>query len=225
MDRFPIDLLQYKVFDKLDFALQIRFRQVCKWFFRLEIHDFLNIEGKYLEKLTDEILFHYPFIKYLDATNNSKIANVNHLTKLQVLNASRNCGISDNGIKYLNLIELKAYNNHKITDINHLTQLQKLDASFDCGIDDDGIKYVNLVELDACFNPKIIDVNHLTKLEKLNASGYCCGIGNNGTKYINLVELNICHNPKITDINHLTKLKILNASGYNCGQRLVRYAL
>ena len=135
MERFQIDLLQYKVFDKLDFALQIRFRQVCKWFFRLEIHDFLNIDKKYVNRFSNKILMHYPSIKYL--------------------NASYNSGIDDNGIKHLNLIELNAYNNRKITDVNHLTKLQTLDASYRCGIDDKGIKDLNLVELITTCNYKI----------------------------------------------------------------------
>ncbi len=37
------------------------------------------------------------------------------MTKLERLYAESNCGISDDGIKNLNLIELNAYDNPKIT--------------------------------------------------------------------------------------------------------------
>ena len=40
---------------------------------------------------------------------------VNHMTNLQILIAMYNCGISDEGIKDLNLIKLNAFNNNKIT--------------------------------------------------------------------------------------------------------------
>ena len=42
----------------------------------------------------------------LDASYNKKITNVNHMTKLQKLYANSNCGLNDEGIKDLNLIEL-----------------------------------------------------------------------------------------------------------------------
>ena len=50
----------------------------------------------------------------LDASNNPKITNVSHLHNLQELYASGNCGITDDGIKGLRLIELDATDNPKI---------------------------------------------------------------------------------------------------------------
>ena len=155
MDRLPIDALQNCIFNRLDFLMQIRLRQVCKWFYRLEIHDMYNIDSKYCRKLTDNILINHPSVRYLDASNNPKITDVNHMTKLQKLEADGNYGINNDGIKRVNLIELDAYDNPKITDINHMTKLQKLNAGWDCGINDDGIKHVNLIELEAFGNPKI----------------------------------------------------------------------
>ena len=55
------------------------------------------------------------------------------MINLQKLNASRNCGIDNDGIKGLNLIELYVSNNPKITNVNWMKKIQKLDASGDCG--------------------------------------------------------------------------------------------
>ena len=144
MDKFPIDILQYHIFTNLDFLSQIRFRQVCKWFYRLEIHDMRNIDKKYLYRITDEILNCYLNVKYLDISNNNNVTSVNKMTKLQILDAPGNCGVDDNGIKDINLVELHAPDNPKITNVNHMTKLQILDASSTSGIIDDGIKAINL---------------------------------------------------------------------------------
>ena len=171
MNSLPYDVLQFCILDKLDFLSKIRFRQVCKKFYRLEIWDFYNIDIQYLYILTDNILMGYPFIRKLNASYNSKITNVNYMTKLQVLHAGNDCGIDDNGIKDLNLIELNAFNNSKITNVNHMTKLQILYARGDCGIDDNGIKDLNLIKLDSSDNSKITTVNHMTKLQVLNVHG------------------------------------------------------
>ena len=129
MDKFPIDILQYHIFVNLDFLSQIRLRQVCKWFYRLEIYDMYNIDTKYLCRLSDKILNCYPYVKYLNVSNNKNVTNINHLTleqsdsiasatlkqsdsvvfatRLQQLDASENCGINDNGIKFI--IELDKF--------------------------------------------------------------------------------------------------------------------
>ena len=125
MDILPYDVLQFCILDKLDFLSKIRLRQVCKKFYRLEIWDFYNIDYEYRSKLTDTILMAYPFIRKLNADSISKITNVNHMTKLQVLCACFNCGIDDNGIKDLNLIKLNTSYNSKITNVNHMTNLLK----------------------------------------------------------------------------------------------------
>ena len=199
MNSLPIDLIQYCIFDKLDFKTQLRFRQICKRLNRVDIHNMCyNIDDEYLDKLSDEILINYPKVKYLDASYNSKITNVNHMTKLQILDIHGMCGIDNNGIKHLNLIELGAFNNRKITNINHMTKLQILDASYDCGLDNNSIKDLNLINLDVWNNPKITNVNHMTNLQILNASGYECGLDDNGIKDLNLIKLYNSRNPKIT---------------------------
>ena len=112
----PIEIWQC-ILNSLDFKSQITMRMVCKLFYeKLEIWDFDRIPYKYIEKLTDIILLAYPFIRYLWASYNPKITDVNHLTNLQKLWAFGNCGIDDTGIKDLkNLIILNAYGNPKIT--------------------------------------------------------------------------------------------------------------
>ena len=196
----PIEIWQC-ILNSLDFKSQIIMRMVCKLFYeKLEIWDFNNISFIYTEKFTDTILLAYPFIRYLYAARNQMITNVNHLTNLQILRAwGTSCGISDNGIKNIDLIFLDVDDNPKITNVNHLTNLQKLWAGgTDCGIDDNGIKNLNLIELHADNNPKITNVNHLTNLQKLWATGYC-GIDDTGIKDLkNLIELHANYNPKIT---------------------------
>jgi hypothetical protein len=50
-------------------------------------------------------------------------------------------GISDLGIRKVNLIKLNAENNHKITNLNHMEKTLKiLYGEWDCGINDKGIK-------------------------------------------------------------------------------------
>jgi hypothetical protein len=140
----------------------------------LEIYDFYNIPSKYLRLLNDKILFNYPFIKYLDASYNLKITNVNYMHKLIELDASGHyCGIDDLGIKNINLKKLKAYYNKKITNINHMYNLSELVILGDSGIGDLGINKLNLIKLDAGHNKKITNINYMTNLSELNASGNC----------------------------------------------------
>jgi len=60
---------------------------------------------------------------------------VNHLTLLNILNASEDSGITQNGIfKLQKLISLNVEDNRKIHDVNHLTLLSTLNASGKSGI-------------------------------------------------------------------------------------------
>ena len=79
--------------------------------------------------------------------DNSKITNINHMTKLKELVAQGSCGINDEGINNLNNIEiLYVGDNSKITNINHMTKLKELDAQGTCGISDEGIISLNNLE-------------------------------------------------------------------------------
>ena len=80
---------------------------------------------------------------------------------LKILYASYNCGIDQNGIKDLHLIELNASGNKKIKDVSQMASTLKiLNASDNCGIDQNGIKDLHLTKLNASGNEKIKDVNH-----------------------------------------------------------------
>src|SRR5690606_11429325 len=132
---------------------------------KLEIHDFYNIDWWYLVLLNDEILRKYPFIKYLNVSNNSQVTYINHLTKLENLNACGKCRIDNGGISDLNLIEISIVANSRITNLNHMTKLKILDAwDHNCGIGDEGISKLNLIKLYASDNSKITNVNHMSNL-------------------------------------------------------------
>ena len=92
------------------------------------------------------------------------------MTKLKILKCCDDCGIDQEGIKDLQLIEeLDAFSNKKIKNVNHLTKLKILNCFYNCGIDQEGIKDLQLIEeLYARDNKKIKNVNHLTKLKKIN---------------------------------------------------------
>ena len=83
-----------EIISRCEFVGQIRLRQVCKKFHSLEIHDFYNIDLKYLKLLSNQILFAYPSVKYLNVYNNQKVTTINHMTKLEKLHAGWNSGIN-----------------------------------------------------------------------------------------------------------------------------------
>jgi hypothetical protein len=145
----------------------------------LQIYDLYNIERKYLDLLNDKILLNYPFVKYLNASYNPTITNVNHMQNLSELDASCS-GINDIGIIKLNLEKLNISRNNKISNLNHMNKLVELDASGCSGIYDNGIKHLNLIKLNVMFNKNITNINHMDKLTELIASG-CSGIDDNGS--------------------------------------------
>ena len=149
-------------------------------------------------------------------THNSKITNLNHMSKLKVLIDNRHVfghvKLDDNGIKKLNLIVLHVDDNQLITDISHMNNLTILFAcGSNCGINDNSIKNLNLIELHAFNNHKITNVNHMTNLRKLYA-GAGCGISNKGIENLNLVEIYANHNSKINfdGVKHMNNLKYFN---------------
>ena len=81
------------------------------------------------------------------------------MTNLRILNASDDCGVNDDSLIGLNLVELKADSNPKIKKINHMkpaaSNLRILHAGGDSGIDDDSLIGLILIELNAYNNPKI----------------------------------------------------------------------
>ena len=154
-----IDIYKNYVFDYLDLLSQIRLLATC-WTLRngLDIIDMYNIDDKYKKLITKSIINRYINLTKLDASKNPKIATVNHLVNLEILNAyGGDCGINDAGImQCVNLKSLNATHNPKITNINNLVKLEILDASGECGINDGGIvQCINLKSLRAAYNTKI----------------------------------------------------------------------
>ena len=124
------------IFDCLDLKTQIRFTQTCKKVKdNIFITDLCNILWEKRYKLNGEIVKKYPNITRLDAMGD--------------------CGIGDDDLIGLNLVELNAHNNEKIKNINHMTNLRILDASCECGIDDNSLIGLNLYKLCTECNPKI----------------------------------------------------------------------
>ncbi len=111
------------IFNECDALSQIRLRQVCRCFNNLQIIDFYHIDKILCDKLNDRILQTYLHLKYLNAWNNENKTNVNHMTNLKISNASGYCGITDEGIKDLNLVELNAWNNRNIINVNHTVSI------------------------------------------------------------------------------------------------------
>jgi len=213
-----IDLWQI-IFEFAPFLAQIRLTCVCRYFHeKLRMEDFLNIPNEYLALLSDPILRSYAHITQLDASYNPQITDINHLTRLEGLVATGNCGIGDAGLSNLNLLALDISDNPKVTNLNHMTKLRILGAKgffYGDGIGDDGIKNLNLRELHLTNNVRIASIGHMTNLEILNANH--CIITDVDISTLNLVELYAHNNMLITNLNHMTKLKILDASGPKCG--------
>ena len=189
--------LWFSIFEQLDFLSQQSFIFICRnTKDNFYITDLYNIDNKYLNRLNNDILQNdiFQFVTKLKANN--KIINVSFMTNLKKLDAFGNCGIGQDGIRGLNLVELNAYCNGKITDVSFMTNLKILDAWGDCGIGQDSIHGLDLVELNARNNRKITDVSFMTNLKKLDAWGYC-GINQDGIRGLNLVEINADYNSKI----------------------------
>src|SRR5438270_13500462 len=108
------------ILNLLDFKSQINLISLNHIFRNeLKITNLYDIEEKYLKLLTDDILKMQIFnqVNSLNANNNKKITNVSMIKSLKKLNASYNCGIDQNGIVGLDLVELNAGYNGKIKNV------------------------------------------------------------------------------------------------------------
>lgn len=207
--------LWYHIFMYCDFLSKIRFRQVNKLAYLLEIHDFYYINWKYLDKLTEDILRNYKFIRYLDISNNENIFDISYLTNLEILNAGNECGLDNFSLTKFNLVKLYANNNSKITNVNGMKRLKILHANDNCGIDDKGIENLDLIELSINRNKKIINIEHLKNLKTLNISDNLIFSENNiQNKKLEKLFATNCINVK--NVSHLKKLNVLYADG-ECG--------
>ena len=146
-----------------------------------------NKESECIDRLNQQIIEQkkYRYVEKLCVYNNKKIKNMNHMKNtLKKLNCSYGCGIDQNGISNLNLIELDADGNEKIKNINHMKRtLKKLYCGWECGIDQNGISELNLIELHGDANKNIVNVNHMKNTLKKLYCSYGCGIDQ--TVYLN----------------------------------------
>ena len=199
----------FDIFSLLDLKSQLALLFTCNLFKNnLSITDLYDIEEKYLNVLTNNIL-RLDIFKYVTKlkANNKKITNVSFMTNLKILYASCYPGINQNGINGLDLVELNASYNDKVINVSFMKNLKKLNVSENRGIDQNGINGLDLVELHVNFTNKINNVSFMKNLKKLYA--YCnCRINQNGIKGLDLVELDTYSNTKITDISFMKNLKI-----------------
>ena len=115
-------------------------------------------------KLTNAILRNYPHVVKLNVAHNREVTDVNHLRKLQKLDASSdiwaytgNSGITNEGLaKLTDLVILYVNHNEKVRNINHMTKLRILYAGGYCGIGDSGIeRLTGLTILESRHNKRI----------------------------------------------------------------------
>jgi len=223
-----IDLC-YLIYSFLDFVDKMNYREIYKRFNKFEITDLYNIDNEYTSKLNQNILKQstYANVTQLCVDVATNITDLNFLKKLKRVRFinyhrntnvyDRNHGVTNDGIKYLNLEELCVGANFCITNLNQLTTLKKLDISgSSCKVGDNGIKNLKLEELNASFNKNITNLNQLTTLKKLDICGFSCKVGDTGIKNLKLEELDVEDNDKITNLNHMITLKKLNIS-WECG--------
>ena len=153
-----IPFINQIIYNYLNFEEQLKVKYLNKICSSLNIMNIKDLPSRLLYKLTDEILYRYPFCEKLNVTFNTNISNINHMKNLIELDCE-NCGINDNGIKDLyNLKNLKASYNKNITNINHMKNLIELEAR-----DASGELY-NLQMLNFSFNKNIKDINHMENL-------------------------------------------------------------
>lgn len=215
---FPSEIWRV-ISDKTPFLTRTRLTQVCRFFNKnLQIINLCNIEKKYIPLLTNDILKQYPDLIKLNLSNNRNVTDINHLTKLNFLDASGElCVLADKGIEKLNLQEIDVTNNLHITKLNHMNKLKVLTACYKSALTNNGIKKLNLRELDLTQNSTIDDINCFRRLRLLTAKGDQCAINNDSIKNLNLCALDASGNPNITNINHMKRLQILMANGLYCG--------
>lgn len=154
--------------------------------------------------ISDENIEHLTKLKRLNAYDNPKIKNINHLINLVELNCGGKCGVADENI--IGLYKLKylyANNNPNIKNINHLINLVKLNCGGKCGVTDENItELYKLKQLYTSHNPKIKNIRHLQNLEILGCMGYDCLVCDEDIKQLkNLKEIYSYGNSKITRKN------------------------
>lgn len=94
---------------------------------------------------------------------NSPVTDVSFMKNLKKLDVSGKCGIDQEGIKGLLLMELSINDNCKINDLSTMKNLKELYARNN-GICQDGISQLDLLVLDRRGNSRIFDVSFMKNL-------------------------------------------------------------
>ena len=117
--------LWFDIFNLLDLKSQLSLLFTCSSLNNnLSITNLYDIEEKYLNILTNDIL-RFGIFKYVTKLKcNNKITNVSFMKNLKKLDARYGCGIDQNGIIGLDLVELYTIGNNKITDILFMKNLK-----------------------------------------------------------------------------------------------------
>lgn len=193
--------IYYIIFEYSDFIDNIKICHINKdTYENLKIYDLININENIKLKLTQKVIEQkkYNKLKKLDASNNGKIRNVNHLCEtLEELYCCSNMkasGICQSGLNDLkNIRILRASNNIKIYDASiFFNSLVELDCSKNCGINTNGVQKLKIKILNIKKNIKILSIDHLINvLELLNGKPF---IKNNYLKEKNDNQLNYINN-------------------------------
>ena len=109
-----------EIFNLLDVKSQINMVSLSHFFKnKIFITDLYNHDKNILKKLTTKILKQKIFknVVIINAYNNVLITDISFMKKIKILNAEGRCGIDQNCINNLNLIELNASCNEKIKNV------------------------------------------------------------------------------------------------------------
>jgi hypothetical protein len=195
---------------------QINYLSTCHIFYYN-----LTIEKLLRSNLNQKNIRNHIFrnISSLDVYNNRDITNVSFLKQLKILNASFDCGIDQNGIDGLDLVNLDAELNKKIVNVSFMKHLKILNASIKCGIDQSGIDGSDLIKLTVHDNNKITNVSFMKNLKYLDAVGNC-GIDQHGINGLDLLMLYVNGNNKITNVSFMKHLKVLYSNDVDQSGRI-----
>lgn len=197
----PIAITQNIIFDYCDGDDQLKLRHLF-YDRKLKITNLYDISRKLSRIITDNFLKRHKYVKKLKARYGITDKGIKELN-LHTLEICCNADITDEGIKGMNLHTLLAPNNTNITDEGiRGMKLRVLDASGSCMITDKGIKGMNLHTLNASANCMITNKGIKgMNIRILDISGpeHVCKITNEGIKRMNLHTLNASWNMGITD--------------------------
>ena len=115
------------IFENSTLKTKTNLIQICEFLWdNFVISDLINIDSESKKSLNDSVLSLsiFEWVNNLNAKNNLKIKNVSFMKSLKVLHAQGNCGIDQEGINQLDLVELYTANNGKIKNVSFMKSLK-----------------------------------------------------------------------------------------------------